>query len=307
MQKTSLILTILLITCHTFSFGQNQIISLDSQYISKYVEHFTINENGLKGKGYRLLEEKTKNSQFFVLGEYHGSSQISKLTEALVPMLAKNNYTVATFEIGPNSANKLTSLTVAKENIVEQLHTFYSNYYYEDFDNISIPFFDAVEDAKFLNAFSKHHFKIWGCDQEYYNSTLFLGDMILEKSKNRKDILEISKAWNEAKKEIITLYRKDIDEDIQLFEEIQKDEKYVAFTNYFDENDTTAFQILNDMKESWAIYTNYRKSHKDRVKLIRRNFLEQYLIHEQTPTLNISSKLAVYMQVKKTCHLVIMT
>ncbi|NME67615.1 hypothetical protein [Flammeovirga aprica] len=104
----------------------------------------------------------------------------------------------------------------------------------------------------------------------------------MEKSKNRKDILEISKAWDEAKKQTITLYRREIDEDIQLFEEIQKDEKFVAFTNYFDENDTIAFQILNDLSESWAIYTNYRKSHKDRVKLIRRNFWEQYLVNEQS-------------------------
>jgi hypothetical protein len=283
MMKKTIILLIGLMLTLNYTRAQkslNNIRKLDSIIISHHTYTFSLKDGTIQGDGARVLRTRIAQSQFFVLGEYHGSSQISKLTKILVPELEKNNYSVAVFEVGTNSANKLTELSQVSNETVKKLYQFNTNYYSKEQEDTPIPFFSGIEDAEFLASFSKANFQIWGCDQEYYLSILFLGDEIVKSTSKRTDYELIKQAWISAKESIDKLFIKDMKKDIEIFEEIKSDKDFKRFTDFFTERDTIATNILNDLYDSWYIYTNYRVSHRLRVDYIRKTFMNKYLINE---------------------------
>ncbi|MBB6460979.1 hypothetical protein [Flammeovirga kamogawensis] len=283
MQLTILLFIMLALFSTKNAFSQedgNRYTTLNKEYISKHTFHFNIQKNKFYGEGAKLLEYKISLAQFLILGEYHGSSQISKFTKTLIPVLKENKFDVAVFEIGPNSAKKIRDITKDSENITKDLYNFYTENYFKKIDNTVIPFLDNKGDALFLEDLAKNNFEIWGCDQEFYTAVLFLGDEIVSQVNYRPDFEKIQETWYKAKQDIIALYIKDQNKKIKIFEEIKSNKNFHKFSNFFTEKDTVAFQILNDLTISWDIYTNYRRSHKDRVMLIREYFLKQYSTNE---------------------------
>ena len=145
---------------------------LDSFEIAKAVSYFKINDASLEGDGASIIKQSISSSKFFVLGEYHFSTEISKLTKSLVPLLHKSGYKAATFEVGPISAKKLKELSHIPDSTRARLKAFNGNYFSQftpDLKLLPIPFFTSVYDAD-----------IWGVDQELLNSILFLGGDIVE-------------------------------------------------------------------------------------------------------------------------------
>lgn len=72
--------------------------------ISNYVYTFDVKDNCIVGKGADVLIEKIEQSQFTMLGEEHYSPQISELTNALLPIMAKSGYKYFAVETGSHSA-----------------------------------------------------------------------------------------------------------------------------------------------------------------------------------------------------------
>jgi hypothetical protein len=259
---------------------EKAIQQLDSAMISSYTYNFDINNGQLVGQGAEFLIEQIKRSDFILLGEEHYSSKISELTKALVPELYKNKYSIAVFEVGPHSARKLSELSQPYTETKQNLYQFNSKYYHPEQEDIPIPFFDGVEDAEFLGEFSKHNFEIWGCDQEYYSSILFLGEEMVKSVEQRSDYEQIYKAWKDAEVIIDSLFVVDATEDIQLFTEIKNNNVFEHFIRFFSEKDTTAYSILQDLYSSWDIYSTRRGSHMKSVNYIRKNFLNYYRLNE---------------------------
>lgn len=258
--------------------AQSPIPLLDAAYVASKTSYFTIEEGVISGAGLEEVKQMIDESQFVILGERHGSGQTSILTTAMMPLLKKSGYDNFAVEVGPHSAKKLMKLSADAKNTRKSLYDFYDHYNDKEIDDLPIPFFKGVEDAGFLQAAAEQGIELWGLDQEYYNSTLFLMDELLEMAKGLSNFEAIKEMKTEAYSIVKAWYIKDSNEDnVDLFAEFEKDEKLAAFFAQFDERTPEALQLIEDLKITWDIYTRWRKgSHDDRISYIRNNFMKQF-------------------------------
>lgn len=152
--------------------------SLTVELLSKITHEFSIENGQLVGTGAEFLKEETGQSQFTMIGEYHGSKKISEFTTALIPELKKHGYSTMGLEVGPISGQVLSELSSDPEQVQNNLKVLNEKYLYlEDGDAYGpIPFFENVEDADFLKQVSLADWNIIGIDQEFYFSFPMLLD-----------------------------------------------------------------------------------------------------------------------------------
>ncbi|WP_340076346.1 hypothetical protein [Leptobacterium sp. I13] len=260
---------------------------IDSAYVASKTAYFTINNNQIQGEGLNTIKSLINESQFVTLGEIHNAKQVSKFTTAIMPFLYDANYKYFALEIGPNSADKLTELSTPYQSTVKNLYDFNTKYTKSEFksnNNSSsdpIVFFAGVEDAEFLKEARKYNMELWGLDQEFYYSIMFFTDELLKEAKNKPNYNEIKLLKTLADKSIykwlLARAKGELaEEDNDALSKIRDDDNVKAFFNSFDEQDTRAQKIINDLKSSWDIYISWRSSHVDRVSYIRNNFLNNY-------------------------------
>lgn len=254
----------------------NDISVLDSLEIAKSVNYFTINNGLLKGNGANILKEHIASSKFFVLGENHHSTEISKLTKSLVPILDKSGYKAAAFEVGPVSGEKLKELSEIPDATQARLKAFNGKYFTSSWGGISaIPMFNAVPDAAFLKAFAETDMEIWGIDQEFVFSVLFLGDDLVQSKSNDPNYEEIKAAWTKAKEIAKAEFEK---MPRKVLTKIITHPDFQQFEKMFDSDDQYAQEIFKRLHETMTIYGSH---HKVRVDYIRSNFISNYLAFEK--------------------------
>lgn len=261
----------LLIFMSSLVYSQKELMSTD---IDKFCYTFKIENEKIIGNGYKILNDHISKSQFVLLGEQHFASEISLLTNSLIPILYNNQFKYFVAEIGPNSSKKLVSQI--QEN--GQLFDFNTKYY-DLTGEIPIPFFDGKEDELFLKTALKNNFQILGVDQEYQTAPFFLFDEILRLSKNNKNIFP---AYEHATKFMLTE-----------FKEYWKDSKYKIFDKYINSSEINTFfeltdknnaeiqKIISDIKISWNIYLQnekgfYKNGWDQRIKNMKFNFSNHY-------------------------------
>lgn len=253
---------------------------LDQVYLATKSKTFTLTDRGLAGPGAQSIQAAIQKSQFTILGEYHGSPQISKFTKAIIPYLATAGYRYFACEVGPHSARKLTELANPPAQTLRQLTAFNRQYAFSEIDDVPLPFFEHKEDAEFLSAIKQQKMDIWGLDQAYFSSIYFLYDELLSIAKLKTNYQEIKRL-----KEATAAITKDwmikddeSEEGINIFGKILEEPSVKAFFTAFKESDSLAFQIIKDLKISWDIYDRYQggASHQDRLNYIRANFRREY-------------------------------
>jgi len=198
---------------------------IDSNYISSKTTYFTVKNDKIYGEGSETLIQIFKESQFVVFGERHNSKETSNLVAALIPVMSDHSFKNICLEIGPHSATKLKELMIPYQSTLENLKAFNTKYYHKNEDGITIPFFGGIEDAKFLQNVSKFNMNIWGLDQEYFYSVLYLTDELLSEAKNLEDFPAIQ-SLKQKTDEVIHkwfLKEKESEEEIDVFSEILKD------------------------------------------------------------------------------------
>ena len=165
MNRPSIIFLFLLFS--TALFAQKD--SLQVADFEPYTYHFTIENGSISGDGKAFLEAELSKPQYVLLGEYHGSYHISKLTTALVPILAKNDFNTFALEVGPVSGEMLSEFAKEATTTIQQLYDFNSQYYTDDEGDYfsPIPFFEYVEDAEFLAQAADNNWQLIGLDQEF--------------------------------------------------------------------------------------------------------------------------------------------
>ena len=262
---------ILIISISTLAFSQNTLKVSD---IKKYTYNFKISNNELIGEGADTLSRRISESQFVMLGEQHFVSEISILTNALLPILSKSNYKYFMAEIGPNSAKKLVSQI---ENN-GQLNDFNTKYF-KECGEIPIPFFDGVEDEMFLKTAINNKFEIYGIDQEYLTSQFFLFDEIFKLSNNKEEIEPLyHKAYSFALNEFNKYWN---DENYKIFDNYLTSKEISDFFNNTDPENSNIQKIITDLKISWYIYAlndkgMYRKNWLRRIDNMKSNFSKNY-------------------------------
>lgn len=270
MKKLIYLITIVTLFSVNF-YAQEQ---TDKSLVKENTYYFEIVNGKPFGVGFDILQNQIENSQFLILGEEHYSSKVSEFTNAIVPMLAKNDFNYFAAEIGPNSANEISELIKEKKSLFS-FNTEVNNIVGE----VPIPFFDGKEDEVFLKSFLKNDFEIWGLDQEYLTSQVFLIDRIHKLSNKSK---ELENSYLTAKAFVISETKKG-----------RQDQKYKVFTtllnspeiNYYFEklgNDNSEInKIISDLKKSWEVYKLredndlYASIHK-RLTIMQENFINYY-------------------------------
>ncbi len=251
----------------------SKIPQLDSMEIAKSVSYFKINKGSFEGKGADVLKDHITSSKFFVLGENHYSTEISKLTESLVPLLEKSGYKAAAFEVGPLSAEKLKELSNIPDSTEVNLKAFNAKYLNPALEVPPIPMFWYISDAKFLNAFAETKMDIFGIDQEFKLSFLFLGDDLVKSKLSDPNYQDIKAVWETLRTTIEKAYE---NPEGKILTQILKSPDYKQFENMFDADDQHAQNVLQKLHETCFIYERSDWSHRDRVNYIRSNFLEKY-------------------------------
>ncbi len=161
-----ILLTIVLMTLQTVN-AQDSLLRQD---LSKHVYHFDLKDNQLSGPGADLLRKEAMKTQYFLIGEYHGSKLISNFTRAMIPILHEAGYQHFGVEVGPHSAELLKEMAKDPQKTTSQLNTFNQRYSVIEEDSsiwTPIPFFEYEEDAAFLEAAMKNGWNLYGLDQEF--------------------------------------------------------------------------------------------------------------------------------------------
>ncbi len=252
---------------------------IDSNYIASKTTYFTNKNDSIYGEGLETLKQIFQESQFVVFGERHNSQATSNLITALIPIMNDNSFNTLCLEVGPHSATKLKELMDPPHKTIENLKNFNTTYYNKEVDNTSIPFFSGVEDAKFLEEASKFNMDIWGLDQEYYYSILFLTDQLLSYTKGDQHSPQLQELKQKADKVILEWFIKEnnSEEEIDIFKEMLNEADVQNFFNAISNASPEASKIIEDIKISWDIYSRWRDdSHADRISYMRNNFSAHY-------------------------------
>ncbi len=262
----------------TTMFAQEKLKSAD---ISEFAYTFEINNNNIVGLGAKLLENKILENQFLLLGEQHYSPEISEFTNAILPKLKQSNFKYFVAEIGPNSTNKMISVIKEQKSLFEFNTDFYSNY-----KDIPIPFFDGMKDELFLKTAINENFEIWGIDQEFLSSQLFLIDEIYNLSSNNS---YVKSDFNNAKKFLEEEFKKEKTiKNYPMFTNLLASE---ILTSFFKKCNTDKQQkIITDLTTSWKIYAlnedkKYGENNFTRMQYMKRNFGENYKVAEKKDSL----------------------
>ncbi len=252
--------------------------TIDSAYVASKIVYFNIEDGKITGDGSVLWNRMINRSQFIMLGERHGSVQMGALTNALIPILSEAEFNSFAMEIGPHSAKTLARLSSPASATMDNLNAFNNKYYVASFDGDPMPFCSGIEDALFLQTAAEYKMEFWGLDQEYYTSSLFLADELLETTKGSQDYEAISILKDAALAKMLEWYQTDEDseEDVDAFSAMLEEEAIIAFFDATSLNEYGA-EILKHLKISWDIYSRWRRgSHDDRISYMRNNFMEMY-------------------------------
>jgi hypothetical protein len=138
---------------------------------------FVINNHQLIGPGADTLRTCIRKSQFFLIGEEHDMTQLQALTTDLFPFLKTQGFSNFVAEIGPVSAQKLTSIHATNASLKD-----FTTKYYSYFDGGPFGFFDGKEEDTLLTAAFANGFHLCGIDFENYNAPLYLFDELFNLS-----------------------------------------------------------------------------------------------------------------------------
>lgn len=269
-KKLALLLCVLMTAAVTL-LAQDAIVR---ELLKKYTYEFTIKNGQLTGEGAAYLQKKIESSQFVLLGENHSSSQIAKLTRALIPLLAQNEFKNMAIETGPVSAGKLEELSTPETATAQQLKAFNKKYYNGKFP---IPFFTGKEDAAFLQEASKNKMSLWGLDQEFNNANEYLLDELLNSIKGHESYNELARMKEEAVVGIRNIQKTGTKTECRML----KDSLILKFFASFESNNVKAQEIITAIKKSWEIYClyeeqKYRENNTQRAEYMKTNFMSEY-------------------------------
>ena len=248
-----------------------------ADHFAAHTYSFTIEDGIMAGDGADLLTKAIDGSQFFLLGEYHNDAGISEITAALLPLLAKEGYKHFAVETGPLAAERLEELGKS-EDVKAALNQFYTSHVQLAGD-IPIPFFDSVEDAEFLEIAMKNGYDLWGLDQEYIGSYLFL----LEEAWGNSNMPEnLRTEYESGQKKLMEAYANVNDEESsEVYNVILADE---FIQGLLDKLDKTAcrscFSASDEMLASCEIYRDWTADLLDnlegRTDLMKEHFRTYY-------------------------------
>ena len=272
----------------TFYSAFAQLTSLDSAAIAPQTLYFTIEQGGLVGPGADRIQQEIQDNQFFLLGEYHGSHQLSLLTKQLLYPMKLAGYRAFALEVGPVTAEKLDELSADPQTTKERLQAFYEQYTLYDetreYAAEPAPFFDRPADWDFLAEATIYDFDLWGLDQEYYYSMGFLFDDIMAtKGSYKVDSAKLEADFAKAKFFLQQELKKELNTEAgySLMSRLLASDSIRTFFAHFPSH-RPAQKIIQALQTSWKLYQHnetgqWYENNNLRAKYMKQNFYRQYI------------------------------
>lgn len=274
--KKTISIVFLLFACSKFTPAQEK-PSLSEKDLAKNTHYFGIVKDTLVGEGADFLLAEMKKHQYVLLGEYHGSFQISTFTKAVIPLLDDAGFRNFGLEVGPVSADILSELSKDPSQTISKLNIFNSQFY-QYADNrtyTAIPFFGSVEDAAFLAEAAKRKWNLIGLDQEFVYSYLPLLQRMynnLEPEKRKK----CTELYRGAVNAVTTAYSIDSSGGKGCFETIAESTGFRKFLDEVSVQNTPNQKIADAIRTTTDIYMKsaqrkYLEQNSNRVQYMKQN------------------------------------
>jgi hypothetical protein len=155
---------------------------LSEKDLADHTKYFDIKNGEFVGEGAAFLLSEFAKHQYVLMGEYHGSHQLSLFTQAIIPPLHKNGFRYFGLEVGPVSSQILTEMMADTGKISKKLNELNSRYLKnaENRQFTPIPFFSYLEDAEFLKEAAIAKWQLIGLDQEFMAGYTMLLDRMYQ-------------------------------------------------------------------------------------------------------------------------------
>ncbi|HEX8253899.1 MAG TPA: hypothetical protein VF846_12155 [Thermoanaerobaculia bacterium] len=236
--------------------------------LEKIRKPVVLKDGRLTGAGAELLQKELASTQFFLIGEEHGTAEVARLTTALLPEAWKNGYRHVAMEVGPHSLPYIDSL--------EAIEKFDAKYRW------SYPFLNWKEEAELYAAAMKlgegKRDTVWGVDQEFVLFATPHLERLVALAKNDAQravatkLLERSRAGEEE------MFRTKSPAKLLMLSASAAE--FEELRNAFGGGDAEALRLIDAMEESRQIYqlgsVSGWGSNDQRAHLIKRLFSESY-------------------------------
>lgn len=257
---------------------------LTEKDLEKNTYYFEISDNKLIGDGAKFLTDEISKHQYVLLGEYHGSHQISVFTKAVIPVLHDAGCRTFALEIGPISSEILGEMSQDSAKTIENLNAFNSKYYLQTKNRTftPIPFFSSIEDAEFLAEARKRNWNLIGLDQEFSFSYVPLIQKMFE-NLNAKKKAGLKPLYEKVVSLINSFYRASIDEGKSQYKAILDSKEVNDFLEKAAENNLKNKRIADAIRFTTDIYymnddkiRKYWAANSGRVNYMKKNLSEGF-------------------------------
>jgi hypothetical protein len=228
----------------------------------------SLKEGRLTGAGAELLHKELAATQFFMIGEEHGTAEIPRFHKALLQEAWKNGYRHVAIEVGPLSLARVASFEDAAKSNLEY--------------PFGYPFLSWKEDAEVFDAAMKlgggRRDTVWGIDQEFlFYATAHLARLV-ELAKTDAQRAAAMKALERSRAADAELLATRNPSKLMMLAAAaaELDELRTAFKG----GDAAAVKLIEALDESRVIYQMHGvsgwQSNDTRAALIKRLFSDAY-------------------------------
>lgn len=245
------------------------------EQLKKNSRAIKLENNQLVGDGANFLLDEAKSSQFFLIGEDHGISDLPIFTQTLFKSINPFGYQTFATETGPLTANYLQKMALQLQS--QKTFTDFNAQY-----PWGMPFYNWKEEtqmAEFIvkNSNNKNQV-LWGLDQEFILSSAFHFKRLTEIAP--KEAQEIANEYYEKTKNEFAQIVKNKNPGLA-FLTSAKAEDFDKLEAAFKNSNEEAKTILRELRESWEIYQKNStgrgyESNLQRSAFMKRHFTDYY-------------------------------
>lgn len=246
----------------------------ESRVVELLREHrrpMDVGVNKLEGSGATFLLDAAAGASFFLLGESHGNRETPRLTQALLGPLRSRGYSVLAVETGPITADYLADLARRDEGVAPFREVL------EEYP-FTWPFFNAREEAEMLVYAVAGGYRVWGLDQEFAGSGRFFLARLSQLAPD-DEARELAAAWLAEAEAGFERFQEEQDSGATFLMKAS-DEDFAALAAAFRDAPPTARRIVEELRESAAIYQlfqageNYDSNYR-RIRWMKRHLADQ--------------------------------
>ncbi|MBK9425498.1 MAG: hypothetical protein IPN54_15420 [Bacteroidetes bacterium] len=281
-KKGSLAYRLLIVLIILFTLSSNLVFAqgkpeLSEKDLADYTKYFEIKNGEFVGDGSSFLLSEFAKHQYILMGEYHGSHQLSLFTQAIIPPLHKNGFRYFGLEIGPVSSQILTEMMADTGKISKKLNQLNSRYLKKAENRYftPIPFFSYVEDAEFLKEAAIAKWQLIGLDQEFMTGyTMLLDRMYQNLNDDAKKLLKDSHL--KAVEAVRIADSIDAAKGTRMYETINSSSHFNDFLTEASKNNKMNQEIAEALRITNSIYLKsvqrkYYEQNSDRVTYMKQN------------------------------------